>query len=71
MNKLVIYNSKVWDKKVEIGNEWMVVVDLYMIGKVKKGSWSIRMILGKDVLVDWFLFIDGLKVFCFVLGGGQ
>ncbi|MEB4597274.1 MULTISPECIES: class I SAM-dependent methyltransferase [Bacillus amyloliquefaciens group] len=71
MNKLVIHNSKAWDKKVETGNEWTVAVDSHTIGEAKKGNWSIRMTPGKDVPADWFPPIDGLKVLCLASGGGQ
>ncbi|MBT2575697.1 class I SAM-dependent methyltransferase [Bacillus sp. ISL-51] len=71
MNKLVIHNSKAWDKKVELGNEWTVAVDSRIIENAKKGNWSIRMTPEKDVPREWFPSPDGLKVLCLASGGGQ
>lgn len=71
MMDILEYNSRAWDRQVEIGNEWTIPVTHETIERARKGQWNIFLTPIKPVPKSWFPELKGLKVLCLASGGGQ
>jgi len=65
------YNSKAWDREVELGNQWTIPVSPNVIAAARQGDWEIVLTPTKPVPREWFPDLKGRDVLCLASGGGQ
>jgi SAM-dependent methyltransferase len=65
------YNRHAWDRKVEEGDKWTVLVGPEVIAQARRGEWQVVLTPTKPVPRDWFPDLTGLEVLCLASGGGQ
>jgi len=68
---IIDQNNKNWDEKVKQGSPWTLPVNSELIGKARKGEWSIVVTTKKPVPADWFPPLQGKDILCLASGGGQ
>jgi SAM-dependent methyltransferase len=71
MNKIVQFNKKAWNKKVDEKNRWTQPVSSQEIQKARKGEWQVLLTPIKPVPADWFPEMKGADILCLASGGGQ
>jgi SAM-dependent methyltransferase len=68
----VAHNRDVWDRRVELGDEWTQPVSSEVVARARAGDWSVVLIGYEPVPRDWFPDpLAGADVLCLASGGGQ
>jgi SAM-dependent methyltransferase len=65
------FNRSAWDRQVEDGNPWTVLVSTEEVEAARQGDWRILLTPSKPVPKDWFPHLTGIDVLCLASGGGQ
>jgi hypothetical protein len=60
-----------WDREVELGSEWAVLVSPPEVAAAKAGNWTIVLTPIRPVPHDWLPPLPNLDVLCLASGGGQ
>jgi SAM-dependent methyltransferase len=69
---LLEYQSRAWDRQVELGNGWTRPVGPEVVEAARRGEWSVLLTEQKPVPREWFPEeLAGLRVLCLASGGGQ
>ena len=69
---LLEYQSRAWDRQVELGNGWTVPVGPEVVEAARRGEWAVLLTEQKPVPREWFpAELKGLRILCLASGGGQ